>query len=149
MNKTRQARLDAREYARAQMFYGEGAGVRRKLIQATVDSRAHQDPAYARSFHQELASQDMAEHARKAQTERHRKDRSAALSRNVKGILSGNSRSLNTGVLVLGLAVYVAHQTGYDKVLIAKGRAFVEDVRSRRRRKRHLHAVHQANNLRY
>ena len=34
----RKARKDAKEYARAKMYYGEGAGNRRKLIRATVKS---------------------------------------------------------------------------------------------------------------
>lgn len=33
----RVAKRDAKEYARAQMYYGEGAGNRRKLIKATVE----------------------------------------------------------------------------------------------------------------
>lgn len=43
-NKTnREARKDASEFARAQMFYGEGAGTRRKLIRATVDAKTKKD----------------------------------------------------------------------------------------------------------
>ena len=34
-----EARKDAHEYARAKMFYGEGAGIRRKKIKARVDTR--------------------------------------------------------------------------------------------------------------
>jgi hypothetical protein len=148
VNATKEARRDAQEYARAQMFYGDGAGTRRKLIQATVDSRAHRDPAYARAFHQALAVQDMAQHAKKAQIERHRKDRNATISRNVKGALSGNSKSLNASVLVIGLAVYVAHQTGYDKVVIAKAKQAYNDFKARRnRRRRNLYAVYDDVNV--
>ena len=34
------AKKDAKEFARAKMFYGEGAGNRRKLIKATVSERS-------------------------------------------------------------------------------------------------------------
>lgn len=39
------AKKDAKEFARAKMFYGEGAGNRRKLIKATVSERS-KDPGY-------------------------------------------------------------------------------------------------------
>ena len=39
------AKKDAKEFARAKMFYGEGAGNRRKLIKATVQQRS-KDPVY-------------------------------------------------------------------------------------------------------
>lgn len=50
----KRARKDAKEYARAQMFYGEGAGNRRKLIKATVKQRS-KDPVYKAEFEKYLA----------------------------------------------------------------------------------------------
>lgn len=141
MSTTKEARNDAREYARAQMFYGEGAGTRRKLITASVESKARRNPAYAREFHTELARQDMAEHASKAQVERHRQDRNEAVSRNIRGALTGNSKSLNTSVLIIGVIVYLAHETGYDKKAIAKGKAIVANLRARRNRRKNVHSV--------
>ena len=41
----RRARRDAKEYTQAKMYYGEGAGNRRKLIKATVKARS-KDPFY-------------------------------------------------------------------------------------------------------
>lgn len=147
MNATKAAERDAQEYARAKMFYGEGAGIRRKLIEATVESRAHKDPRYARAFHEALASQDMSEHAQKAQKERKRIDRNEALSRNVKGMLNGNNKTLNTSVLVLGTVAYIAHQTGYDQKIIAKGKQVYADLKARRARKKNLRVVHNITNI--
>ena len=36
----KEASKDAKEFARAKMFYGEGAGNRRKLIKATVNQKS-------------------------------------------------------------------------------------------------------------
>lgn len=142
MNTTKEARRDAREYARAQMYYGDGAGTRRKLIQATVDSKGHRDPAYARVFHTELEKQDMAEHAAKARAERQRTDRSEAVARNTRGILTGNSKSLSTSLLIIGFTIYVAHETGYDKKILEKGKTIWADIKARRARKKYMHTVH-------
>lgn len=153
MNVEKQARKDAREYARAQMYYGEGAGTRRKLISATVDSRAHKDSTYARVFHSELERQDMADHAKKAQVERVRTDRNEVINRNVRGVLTGKSQSVNTSVLLISTAVVIAHKTGIDKKIYDKARVVVLDLRARynRRsktnRRRHMHVVHNITNL--
>lgn len=69
------AQQDAKEFARAQMFYGQGAGTRRKLIKNTVEARKKQDPLYAKAFDHHVSNQDMSVHAQKAQKERHSKDR--------------------------------------------------------------------------
>lgn len=68
------AHRDAKEFARAKMFYGEGAGTRRKLIKAKVEANKKRDPTYAKAFDHHLARQDMSEHANKAQSERTRKN---------------------------------------------------------------------------
>ena len=45
----RRARRDAKEFTQAKMYYGEGAGNRRKLIKATVKARS-KDPLYKSEF---------------------------------------------------------------------------------------------------
>lgn len=45
----REAKRDAKEYTQAKMFYGNGAGNRRKLINATVNSKS-KDQAYKKAF---------------------------------------------------------------------------------------------------
>lgn len=88
----RMARKDAKEAARAKMYYGQGAGTRRKLINKTVESRKQRDPAYAKAFERHLANQQMDKHASKAVAQRHRTDikdrntkRAGAVLRRVTG----------------------------------------------------------------
>jgi hypothetical protein len=71
----RAATKDAEEFARAKMFYGEGAGTRRKLIREKVNSRKKADPAYAKAFDKAFESQDLGKHGDKARKERSRTDR--------------------------------------------------------------------------
>lgn len=127
----REARRDAREFARAQMFYGEGAGVRRKLITAKVEGKVAQSEAYGRAFHSELARQDMAEHAAKARREREFKDKSQSLNKNVRGLASGNYQNVNTSILVIAAIAYFSHQTGLDKKVYEKGRAVADKIKTR------------------
>ncbi len=70
----RMARKDAQEAARAKMFYGEGAGTRRKLINKSVEDKKKRDPAYAKAFDRHLANQKLDVHASKAIKERGRAD---------------------------------------------------------------------------
>lgn len=142
MKTTKEARRDAEEYARAQMYYGDGAGIRRKLIIATVDSKLQRDPTYARAFRNELAHQDMSEHAQKARRERERADRNASLKRNTRAILTGKSQNAQTGVLIVILAATVAHKTGYDKVIYEKGKEYATKAKARLKHyKQKLHSV--------
>jgi hypothetical protein len=70
----RMAKKDAKEFATAKMFYGEGAGTRRKLIKATVEQRSKNDPSYKKAFDHHLGNQDMAARASAATKQRGRKD---------------------------------------------------------------------------
>lgn len=70
----RQAKKDAKEFARAKMFYGQGAGTRRKLINKAVEAKKGRDPAYAKAFDRHLATQQLDKHAEKASAERRRAD---------------------------------------------------------------------------
>lgn len=121
----RQARNDAKEFARAKMFYGEGAGTRRKLIKAAVESRSQKDPAYKRAFDHHLAKQDMSKHAEKARGERTRKNVKKSVGRGVRGtrhILNGNSQYASAATAIaVGGALYV-HKAGVDKILLNKGK---------------------------
>jgi hypothetical protein len=87
----REANKDAREYARAKMFYGEGAGTRRKLIKAKVDQKSKQDPNYKKAFDHHLGRQDMGKHAEKARGERRGKDRREGVRKTANSV----NRALN------------------------------------------------------
>lgn len=131
MNTLREARRDAKEYARAQMFYGEGAGTRRKLITASVESKAERNQTYARAFRTALQSQDMADHAKKAARERNLKDKTVAIKKNTNAILSGNYKNVQSTILILIIAGYVAHQTGLDQKILDKSKVVLADVKVR------------------
>lgn len=71
----KEARKDATESARAKMYYGQGAGTRRKLINSSVEAKKKRDADYGRAFERHLANQDMSSHASGARSERLRTDR--------------------------------------------------------------------------
>lgn len=145
MNSGKEARNDAREFARAQMYYGEGAGTCRKLIEASVESKALRDPEYARAFRQELQRQDMAEHATAARKERRRRDNAEAVKQNTKAIVTGNYQNAQSTVLVMVVAAYAVHQTGLDKKVYEKGKKLVGDLKARWNRRKHIKIVYTEN----
>lgn len=126
----KEAAKDAKEYARAKMYYGEGAGNRRKLIKATVAERS-KDPNYKRMFDEELSKQDMSEHASKAKAERHVNDvknETGKIGRGVVNIVAGNPQRAAASVL----AVYgILHFTGLDKKIVSKGAEFIQNQKFR------------------
>ena len=108
------AQKDAHEFARAKMFYGEGAGTRRKLIKAKVQERS-KDKLYKDEFEKALSNQDMGKHADRAKIERVRKDATKSVRTTTKGFMN-----LSTGNAVrvssTAMALYtVARITGTDK----------------------------------
>jgi phage pi2 protein 07 len=102
-----QAKKDAEEYARAKMFYGDGAGTRRKLIKSTVNQRS-KDSLYKQTFDNELAGKDWAKEVSKAKGERKRKDAKenvAKTARGVKNTLLGNPRAASIAGLAIGSGI--------------------------------------------
>ena len=129
----RNAKKDAHEFARAKMFYGEGAGTRRKLIKARVNERS-KDKLYKEEFDKALASQNMEKHAEKARIERVTKDTAKTVKTTTKGFMNltmGNAVRVSS--TAAGLYA-VAKMTGMDKKIadvskeaIRKGANFVMD----------------------
>lgn len=121
----REARKDAKEFARAKQFYGEGAGTRRKLIKATVEGKSKRSESYKRAFDHHLSSQDTSKHAAKAQAERKRKNVANSTRRGIRGtshILRGNSQYASAATaIVVGGALY-AHKAGIDKIVFDAGK---------------------------
>lgn len=115
----RMAKRDAKEAARAKMFYGEGAGTRRKLINKSVEARAKRDPAYKEAYERNLAKQDLSKHANKAISERRRKDTTKSAVKTARGI---KNLALRTGAPVtLSAAIaYRAYQDPAVKAAIQK-----------------------------
>ena len=124
----RVAKRDAKEYARAKMYYGEGAGNRRKLIKATVEQRKKNDPFYAKEFERQLAKQDMASHAAKARAERTTRDVAKTTVTTTRGVIN---QVLQTGGRVTASAAIIyaaAHYTGLDQQIMDYGRTMLSSI---------------------
>lgn len=127
--KTRkEASSDAEEFTRAKLFYGEGAGTRRKLIKAKVEGKK-KDPLYAKAFDHFVGKTDLAKRASQATKERKRTDVKKSVKKTGRGvghILRGNSQYANTAAAVAVGAGTYAHTKGYDKKVMDAGREFIE-----------------------
>ena len=123
------ASRDAKEYARAKMFYGKGAGNRRKLIKAKVEERS-KDPAYKEEFDKHLAKQDMAKHADKAKTERHIKDAAESTAKTARGLYHLSMGDMAKASATAASIYTIARITGADKKVAEWGKenatAFVQ-----------------------
>ena len=125
-----QAKKDAKEFARAKMFYGEGAGTRRKLIKNTVQERS-KDPVYKKAFDDALSKQDMAKHAQKAKSERKRKDAVNQTKKTGRGLVNmatGHPERVGAGLAALAVGVTIAHKTGVDKIITDYAKTTVSKV---------------------
>lgn len=128
----RRARKDAKEFARAKMFYGEGAGTRRKLIKNTVNQRS-KDPVYKKEFDTALAKQDMAKHASKAKKERKIKDTKKAagkIGRSAINIVTDHPERLGAAAAGVYGAYRLANKTGVDKVIIKNAKKAYNSVKN-------------------
>lgn len=124
-----EARKDATEYARAKMFYGEGAGNRRKKIKARVDTRSK------KTFEKALASQNMDKHSRAVTRERNVKDTTKTIKKTFNKITKSKvgKTLINFGSsLVIS---YILKKTGaYQKMVdisedvMSKGAVYVADM---------------------
>lgn len=100
----KEAAEDAKEYARAKAFYGEGAGTRRKQIKNLTSERM-KDPDYKAEFERQLSLQDMSKHQKAANRERKVKDAkntTVKTARGVKNFLLGNAVPMTTAAMVIG-----------------------------------------------
>lgn len=127
----REASKDAKETARAKMYYGEGAGVRRRLIKNSVQSKL-KDPAYKEAYERHLADQNMAKRASEARSKRKRTDATNATKKTAKGVrhvLNGNNQYANMSAAAIVAGATYAHKTGIDKRILNASKTFVRDLR--------------------
>jgi hypothetical protein len=126
----RTANKDAKEFARAKVYYGKGAGVRRRLIKNTVQERS-KDSLYKKAFDESLSGQDMAKRVSEAKGKRKRTDvveGTAKTTRGVVNVLKGNMRFASAASIILVGAAGAAHQAGYDRMLLDVGKRTVKSV---------------------
>lgn len=123
---TKEAEADAKEYARAKAYYGEGAGTRRKKIKNLISDKM-KDPDYKKEFEKYLASQDMEKHQRAANRERKAqdtKDKAAKIGRGIKNLLLGGATTSLAAIAI----VSVIKNTGADKVVADKAKTTMTKV---------------------
>lgn len=98
---------DAKEYARAKAYYGEGAGIRRKQIKNKISERM-KDEDYKKEFERLLSGQDMSKHQKAANRERKVQDvknTTVKTARGVKNFLMGNAVPMTTAAIAIGAAL--------------------------------------------
>ena len=123
----RRAKKDAKEYARAKMFYGEGAGNRRKLIKAKVEERS-KDPFYKQEFDKALKKQDMAKHADAAKRERARKTAASTTAKTARGLINSATGNIGKASAAAAALYTIGHYTGINKQISQFAQARMSDV---------------------
>lgn len=124
----REASKDAKEFARAKMYFGQGAGTRRKLIKAKVEDRSKRDSSYAKAFDHHLKTQDMSKHSDKARSERKRTDRKDTLKKSAGQIARSRTGEMGTKAAFTALAVGGATflNSAKGRQMMNKGKASVK-----------------------
>lgn len=124
----KEARKDAEEHARAKMYYGKGAGTRRKLINKSVEAKRARIPGYGKAFDQHLARQDLSRHASKAVSERKRTDRKDTLKKSAGQIARSRTGEMGTKAAFTALAVggVAFLNSPKGKQMMGKGKAAVK-----------------------
>lgn len=123
----RKARKDAKEYSRAKMYYGEGAGNRRKLINATVKERS-KDPTYKQAFDEALSKQDMSKHASAAKRERKAADVKKSAGKMGRGLVNAATGNIARASAAAVVVYAGLHYTGADKVIASVAKQKVNQV---------------------
>ena len=120
----RAARKDANEFASAKMYYGKGAGTRRKLIKARVETRSA-DARYKEAFEANLQKQNMASRASQAKVRRKATDvteSTVKTGRGVINILNGNSMAASAAAVAVVAGAGYAKKLGLDTVVAEAGK---------------------------
>lgn len=128
----REAAKDAKEYTQAKMFYGEGAGTRRKLIKAKIQQKS-KDPAYKEAFDRQVSDTNMAKRADQARGQRKRTDTSNKVKKTARGVnhvIRGNSQYATTAAVLLAGAGALAYKNGGDKILKDVGNKTMDFVKN-------------------
>lgn len=134
----RQAEKDAKEFARAKMFFGQGAGTRRKLINKSIEARKAHDPSYAKAFDRHVAKQDLSVHASKAVKERTRIDRTDKNKQRAGAVARRLTGEMGTQAAFIAIAAggVAFLQTEKGKATLRKARGTLDNVIDEAHRRR-------------
>ena len=127
----RQAKKDAKEFTKAKMYYGEGAGTRRKLIKSTVEARAKKDPSYKKAFDAHVENTDFAKRSKQAVSQRRSTDTKNAVAKTGKQVshaLRGNSQYAGFGAIAIAAAGTYAWQNGGGDFIRQNGSKAISKV---------------------
>lgn len=118
------AEKDAERWLLAEMFYGEGADIRRRHLNAEFDSK-FQMPGYADAFYKAYDMLDKNKFAQMAIKERKKLDRTAKAGKNLRALKSGNLTALSNGVYfaAAGYVFFYHTETGKDIRKVAEKEA--------------------------
>lgn len=105
--KQRTAKKDAKRYADAKMFYGQGAGTRRKLLKAELDKKM-KDPEYKKFFDEEYSKLDLSKSVSKAKRERTARD-----------TVSTIEAAFGTTVAVAAVSYYIANKDTINRKVLS------------------------------
>ena len=144
----REAKKDAKEYTKAKMYYGEGAGTRRKLINKSVEAKAKRDPSYKKAFDAHVESTDYAKRAQQARSQRRSTDTKNKVVKTGKQVghaLRGNSQYAGFGAMAIAAVGTYAWQNGGADYVMNNGAKAVNKVvseiniaKARKQMKRYL-----------
>lgn len=134
----RAASKDAKEFTQAKMYYGDGAGTRRKLIKNSVESKS-KDPNYKKAFDDHVAKTDMGKRVSQAQGKRKRTDTVEGAKKTGRGVihtLKGNPQYASAAATVVVAGAVFAHKAGVDKMLVNSGKKAYSSVKAAQSAKR-------------
>lgn len=129
---SREASKDAKEFTAAKMYYGEGAGTRRKLINAKVNAKSSKDPNYKKAFDDAVGGTDMGRRAEQARGQRKRTDTKNSVKKTARGVghvVRGNSQYASMAAVVLAGAAGYAYTHGGDKHVKKYGSMAVNTIK--------------------
>lgn len=106
---SRMAYKDAKTYARAKQFYGEGAGINRRHVYKTVDQKKARVPGYKQLLDHHMKNVDMISATQWAKRKRARQDAARAVGRFGRGIKNLATRSA-APVASSALAAYTLYK---------------------------------------
>lgn len=126
------AKKDAKETAKANMYYGDGAGVRRRHINSIVNRRS-KDPTYKKAYEEYLAKQNMARIVAESKRERKREDFKNGVKEKVHRvsdtIMDHPVRTAKTVALVTAAAL-MAHRYGIDKTILKNAKMAFDNAKT-------------------
>ena len=124
----RKAKKDAKRFADAKMYYGKGAGTRRKLLNAELNKKKKDIPGYEQAFNDQLKNVNYAKSAKKATKERKVRD-TAHKTRMAAKQFTGITGSLAVGAASL---YYSRNKQQVDSIISNAASKVVSGVTNQR-----------------